>query len=181
MAEQGTGDGKIIHPDNYCPNLVYTKAQLQAYPSLPSFKDTIFQELEADWNHHASTSHDQQDNEIYEYMSTMLKYFHNSERMPIDMAMAFQICTVVTLRQTLTQLTQNVHSRALQDRDVDKKRKRSEKIVVNAVMNIIETSVKAGDSIRGRRPNDAVYQELLIELLKSVTNTKQRVQHHYKV
>lgn len=50
MAEQGIGDGKIIHPDNFCANLAYTKAQLQAYASLPSFKDTLFTELEAEWN-----------------------------------------------------------------------------------------------------------------------------------
>lgn len=73
-----------------------------------------------------------------------------------------------------------MYSRAYQDRDVDKKRKRSEKIVVNAVMNIIEMSVNPSGR-QSRRPNDPVYQELLIELLKSVTNTKHRVQHHYKV
>ena len=28
MAEQGTGDGKNIHPDNQNPNLIYSKAQL---------------------------------------------------------------------------------------------------------------------------------------------------------
>lgn len=75
-------------------------------------------------------------------MSDLRKHFHNSGRVSVDMTEAFRICIVVTLRQTLTQLTQNVHSRATQDRDVDKKRKRTEKIIVNAVMNIIEVYVK---------------------------------------
>jgi len=95
------------------------------------------------------------------------------------MTEAFRICIVVTLRQTLTQLTQNVHSRFSQDQDVDKKRARTERIILNAAMNIIEVSVKT--DARLKRPNEQVYQELLTELLKSVTNTKGRVQHHYKV
>ena len=50
-------------------------------------------------------------------------------------------------------------------------------------MNIIEVSVKANNTsdLKLNRQNEQVYQELLTELLKSVTNTKHRVQHHYKV
>ena len=43
-------------------------------------------------------------------MEHLVKYFHAKERMEIDTVMAFKIFIVVTLRQTLTQMIQNVHS-----------------------------------------------------------------------
>lgn len=43
-------------------------------------------------------------------MEHLVKYFHAKERMEIDTVMAFKIFIIVTLRQTLTQMIQNVHS-----------------------------------------------------------------------
>ena len=103
-------------------------------------------------------------------MKHLRKYFDSHS----DNAMAFQICTIVTLRQTLTHLTMNVHSSS-QTRDVDKKRKRTEKIAVNAVMNKIEASVNSISNESTIRSHESVYQELLTELLNSVIGTKQRV------
>ena len=64
-------------------------------------------------------------------MKHLVKYFHAKERMEIDTVMAFKIFIVVTLRQTLTQMIQNVHSSMLnQQGDNEKKRKQTEKIVI---------------------------------------------------
>ena len=48
-------------------------------------------------------------------------------------------------------------------------------------MNIIQEAVDPKEDNKEPKPFQYLYQELLTELLKSVTNTKQRVQHHYKV
>ena len=79
----------------------------------------MFLELETDWES------DVKDNEMFDYMKRLITYFHHgSEGGPIDKVLAFKIFTVVTLRQTLTQLTQNVHSQATQaTRDIFKMRK----------------------------------------------------------
>lgn len=42
MAEAGIGEGRVFGASNQNQHLIFSKAQMQAYPNLPSFQNTIF-------------------------------------------------------------------------------------------------------------------------------------------
>ena len=133
LAERGIGSGARGENENL--NLQYTANQLYNYSSIPNFKETIYEELEADWQE-SRTGENM--NITFRYMSELRNLIHNKKDSNINMSEAFRVCVIVTIRQTLTQLTTQIHSRALADRDLDNKRKKSESIIVNAALNIID-------------------------------------------
>lgn len=172
LAERGIGSGARAENENL--NLQYTATQLYNYSSIPNFKETIYEELEADW---LSSKTGKNEFVTFTYMQELRNLLHNKRESSINMSAAFRVCVIVTIRQTLTQLTTQIHSRALADRDLDNKRKKSESIIVNAALNIIDQQIKKKEK---SSLFEEIYEEFLTELLRSVTNTRHKVQHHYK-
>lgn len=49
LYESGVGKGVLPSASNKNLNLSFSSSYLQAYSKIPCFKDSIYEELEADW------------------------------------------------------------------------------------------------------------------------------------
>ena len=103
LAERGIGSGARAENENL--NLQYTATQLYNYSSIPNFKETIYEELEADW---LSSKTGKNEFVTFTYMQELRNLLHNKRESSINMSAAFRVCVIVTIRQTLTQLTTQI-------------------------------------------------------------------------